>query len=258
MLPSGRLAMTRAKVFAVVTAVAGTALVGASCPITATVMAVATIAINGNTKKGCTTHIICLPHHRAGFAHTLLKPVTPFSTYVGAIGGALPAMVGWAARAGSLDFGALALTASLYFWQMPHFHSVTYMVRSTFEEAGYKLLAVVRPDRVGLDALWHTAAMIPLGVIFAHTGVTGSSFALTSLLPTGYLTWRAFQFYQYQDTRSVLALRWSTYSVFVFYMTLLGLHHFLPLDHVWPPDEFIPELKTILFGDKPDFKFKNQ
>src|SRR5205823_1010742 len=62
------------------------------------------------------------------FAYTPLKRVSTFNTALGAVPGALPPMIGWAAARGTLNAGAWMLFAILFFWQLPHFfRSVGYL-----------------------------------------------------------------------------------------------------------------------------------
>jgi len=79
-------------------------------------------------------------------AYTPLKTRTPLATAVGAIPGALPPLIGWAAAHGSLSVGAWVLFAILFFWQFPHFMAIAWMYREDYARAGIKMLPVVQPD----------------------------------------------------------------------------------------------------------------
>jgi protoheme IX farnesyltransferase len=61
--------------------------------------------------------------------YTPLKPRTPLNTLVGAVVGALPPMIGWAAARGQLDLGAWLLALILFLWQIPHFLSLAWLYR---------------------------------------------------------------------------------------------------------------------------------
>ncbi len=74
------------------------------------------------------------------FAYTPLKRVTTLNTLVGAIPGALPPVIGWAAARGSLDAGAWVLFAIMFFWQMPHFLAIAWMYREDYARAGFVML----------------------------------------------------------------------------------------------------------------------
>lgn len=74
------------------------------------------------------------------FIYTPLKRKHSVNTLVGAIPGAIPPMIGWAAVSGNSDWYALPswyLFAVLFFWQLPHFVAINWMCRVEYEEAGY-------------------------------------------------------------------------------------------------------------------------
>jgi len=73
--------------------------------------------------------------------YTPLKRVTPLCTFVGAISGAAPPLIGWAAASGSLRGpGAWILYTILFLWQFPHFMAIAWMYREDYDRAGYKIL----------------------------------------------------------------------------------------------------------------------
>jgi protoheme IX farnesyltransferase len=78
--------------------------------------------------------------------YTPLKTRTPLATAVGAVPGALPPLIGWAAAHGSISPGAWVLFAILFFWQFPHFMAIAWMYREDYARAGIKMLPVVEPD----------------------------------------------------------------------------------------------------------------
>ena len=75
------------------------------------------------------------------FAYTPLKRVSTVNTLVGAIPGALPPMIGWAAATGGLGPGAWSLFAILFFWQMPHFFAIAWMYREDYARAGFEMVS---------------------------------------------------------------------------------------------------------------------
>jgi heme o synthase len=75
------------------------------------------------------------------FAYTPLKRVSTFNTLVGAIPGALPPVVGWAAATGHVEIGAWSLFAILFLWQMPHFFAIAWMYREDYARAGFEMIS---------------------------------------------------------------------------------------------------------------------
>ena len=81
------------------------------------------------------------------FAYTPLKRVSTFNTALGAVPGALPPMIGWAAARGTLNAGAWTLFAILFFWQLPHFFAIAWMYRDDYARAGFQMIS--SDDRSG-------------------------------------------------------------------------------------------------------------
>ena len=78
--------------------------------------------------------------------YTPLKTRTTLNTLVGAIPGALPPMIGWAAATGGVELGAFVLFAILFVWQLPHFWSIAWLYRDDYRQGGMRMLSVVDPD----------------------------------------------------------------------------------------------------------------
>ncbi len=122
-------------------------------------------------------------------AYTPLKVVTPLNTLVGAVCGAIPPMMGWAAAAGRLDPGAFALAAVLFVWQIPHSLSLGYLHREDYARGGFRMLPVV--DNGG----WLTfhvinlycLALVPVSLGSVLLGLAGWSFALGAVVLGGAL-----------------------------------------------------------------------
>jgi len=72
--------------------------------------------------------------------YTPLKRMTPLCTVVGALPGAMPPLIGWAAASGKLSFEAWVLYAMLFLWQFPHFMAIAWMYREDYSRAGYLVL----------------------------------------------------------------------------------------------------------------------
>jgi protoheme IX farnesyltransferase len=100
-------------------------------------------------------------------AYTPLKRITPLCTLVGAIPGAAPPLIGWAAATGTLDRRAFALYALLYLWQFPHFMAIAWMYRDDYERAGYRVLPGYKERRLfaALQALIPAALLIPVSLV---------------------------------------------------------------------------------------------
>ncbi|HKQ86849.1 MAG TPA: heme o synthase [Candidatus Acidoferrales bacterium] len=116
-------------------------------------------------------------------AYTPLKTRTPLATAVGAIPGALPPLIGWAAARGSLSLGGWVLFAILFFWQFPHFMAIAWMYREDYARAGIKMLPVVDPKGNSTFRQIVTTSTILVWVSALPTviGMTGISYFFAAL-----------------------------------------------------------------------------
>ena len=101
-------------------------------------------------------------HFSYVFIYTPLKERTPLSTLIGAVPGAVPPLLGWAAARGRLDSGALALFLIVFLWQVPHFLAIAWIYRDQYARAGIRVLPVLDPHGVqtGKQMIRYTLALI--------------------------------------------------------------------------------------------------
>ena len=129
--------------------------------------------------------------------YTPLKVISISNTWVGAVVGAIPPLMGWAAAAGQLDLGSLVLASTLYFWQMPHFMALAWLCREDYARGGYQMLS--RLDltgrRTAACALRNCLYLLPVGMLAAAVGVTTNAFAYESAFVSGGMTLAAAAFY---------------------------------------------------------------
>ncbi|RYY53229.1 MAG: protoheme IX farnesyltransferase [Chitinophagaceae bacterium] len=74
------------------------------------------------------------------FIYTPLKKVNSIAVLVGAIPGALPCLIGWAAGDDQLSLGGWVLFAFQFLWQFPHFWAIAWVAHADYSNAGFKLL----------------------------------------------------------------------------------------------------------------------
>lgn len=123
------------------------------------------------------------------FVYTPLKRLSWICTLVGAIPGATPPMIGWAAATGQLDRTAAVLFAILFFWQMPHFLAIARLFREDYRNAGMVMTGVQEEDpQAYRHMIFYCVALIPVAASLAWTGATGTVYLAGSVvLGLGFL-----------------------------------------------------------------------
>jgi protoheme IX farnesyltransferase len=116
-------------------------------------------------------------------AYTPLKQKTWLSTTVGAIPGAMPPLIGYAAAANGLTPDAWVLYAILFLWQFPHFYAIAWMYREDYSRAGIQMLPVVEPDGASTSRqiLIYAALLIPISLLPSWLGMAGSLYFVGAL-----------------------------------------------------------------------------
>lgn len=102
-------------------------------------------------------------------AYTPLKRKHAVCTTIGALPGAMPPLIGFAAASSRLGMDAWVLFSILFLWQFPHFHAIAWMYREDYERAGVKMLAVARPFGVGLTVEILSALLLLVPITLAPT-----------------------------------------------------------------------------------------
>jgi protoheme IX farnesyltransferase len=156
-LPSGRVSPRAATVFGVLLTAAGLATLLPACGPLAAAVAFVTWA----------SYL---------FAYTPLKRRTPLATLVGAVPGALPPVIGWAAARGSLDAGAFILFAILFLWQVPHFLAIAWLYREDYARARFPMLPVLDRDGAftGRQVVVHSLALLLVSLAPVAAGLAGT------------------------------------------------------------------------------------
>jgi len=159
--------------------------------------------------------------------YTWMKRKSIYNTWVGAVVGALPPLMGWTACGGKLlpspagpaesflppfmvsdisfpldiavdnPLAPFALFMLLFSWQFPHFNSLSYLVRDSYAQAGYHMLSVFSPAKNALVSLRHAIMLVPIcSLLFPLSGLTTWMFAFSAFIPNlicvraAWLFWR--------------------------------------------------------------------
>ncbi|MDQ6677495.1 MAG: heme o synthase [Acidobacteriota bacterium] len=122
------------------------------------------------------------------FIYTPLKQRSSLATVIGALPGAMPPMIGYAAGRGSLTPEAWALFAILFIWQFPHFLAIAWMYREDYSRAGILMLPVVEPDgrSTSRQIVIYASTLIPVSLFPSLLGMTGRLYLVGALLLGGW------------------------------------------------------------------------
>ncbi len=163
-VPDGRLQPLESLVFATALAVAGLTLLLAVVNLISAMVALVTLL----------TYAL---------VYTPLKRRSSFATVIGAIPGALPPVIGWAAARGALSQGAWVLFAIVFLWQLPHFLAIAWIYRDDYARAGFLMLPVIEPDgrSTARQAVFYCAALLPVSLAPTLLGLTNTLYFAAAL-----------------------------------------------------------------------------
>lgn len=128
--------------------------------------------------------------------YTPLKRKSSFGTVIGAIPGALPPIIGWAAVEGALPAEPWVLFGIMFLWQLPHFLAIAWMYRDDYARAGFPMLPVIEPDgrSTGRQSVVYAAALVPLSLAPTLMRMTGEIYFAGALLLGLAFLWLTVRF----------------------------------------------------------------
>jgi protoheme IX farnesyltransferase len=158
-LPSGRLTLRAAALFATTSACAG----------------VAWLAWQVNTVTAALAALTVVSYI---FLYTPLKRRTSLNTLVGAVPGALPILGGWTAAGAPIDAVAMSLFWILFLWQLPHFLALAWLYREDYRRGGFAMLSVNDESgyATGRMALLYATTLLPVSLLPTLLGLTGRAY----------------------------------------------------------------------------------
>lgn len=160
-LPAGRISPAGAFLFATLLSAAGIAELAIRVNGLTALLAAATLV-----------SYVCL--------YTPMKTLSPLSTVVGAVPGALPPLGGFTAARGAIAPEGLVLFALLFLWQLPHFFAIGWRHRADYGAAGVRILPTTDPTgrRTSRHALLWCLALVPVSLLPSALGMAGSVYAV--------------------------------------------------------------------------------
>ncbi len=133
--------------------------------------------------------------------YTPMKQVTPLSTEIGALPGAIPPLMGWVAAEGTVSILGWVLFGILLTWQMPHFMAISWMHRKDYERGGFRILVLANNGayKISYSAILYTILLIGITLIPVVLSITGPIYSAGATLLSAFIGWRAWQFFQAVD-----------------------------------------------------------
>lgn len=148
-----------------------------------------------------------------GFAYTPMKKIHPIATFIGAIPGALPPLIGWVAATGSFGLGGWALFLIQFFWQFPHFWAIAWVGYEDYLKAGIRMLPSKegKTSFTGLQCIFYSLTLIPLAMLPHQIQLSGSTGMWVAIGCGVLYTSTSFIFYLKNDRISAKRLMYSSF-----------------------------------------------
>ena len=122
-------------------------------------------------------------------AYTPLKTRSYLATLVGAVPGAFPALIGWSAAVGTMEFGGVVLFCVAFLWQLPHVLALAWLLREDYARVGFFLSPPTDPEgvRIGKHMVYHSVSLLLISALPTFLGLTGRIY-LTGAILLGLIT----------------------------------------------------------------------
>jgi protoheme IX farnesyltransferase len=123
--------------------------------------------------------------------YTPMKYRSPHAVVVGALPGAIPPLLGWAAVTGGMDLGGFALFAVMFVWQLPHFLAIALYLKEDYARAGIRVLPLTHGEAATKACIVaYSALLLPVTLSLPHFRVAGPRyFVVAAVLGAGFLAW---------------------------------------------------------------------
>lgn len=159
------------------------------------------------------------------YMYTPLKKVSAVSVIVGAVPGALPCLIGYAAGNDDLALGGWVLFALQFFWQFPHFWAIAWVAHKDYSNAGFKLMPSVEgPTKYSaIQSVIYSLVMIPVGMLPYWIGMSGIVSFWILLVANLLMLWQCVRLYREMERKAARRVMFSSYFYLpVVLLALLG------------------------------------
>ena len=197
---SGRMSVTEGWIFSIITGLLG-------------------VFILGNYFNWLAAGLAAFSLFLYAFIYTPLKKVNSIAVLVGAVPGALPCLIGWAAGDNNLLIGGWVLFAFQFFWQFPHFWAIAWVAHKDYSIAGFKLLPADKgPTKfTALQTILYSLILIPVTLAPFFVGMCSydDTQGIISLVLIGianlFMTGRCVALYKKMDVGSARKVMFGSY-----------------------------------------------
>lgn len=163
------------------------------------------------------------------YMYTPLKKVSAISVLVGAVPGALPCLIGWAAGNDDISAGGWVLFALQFFWQFPHFWAIAWVAHKDYSNAGFKLMPSVEgPTKYSaIQSVIYSLILIPVGVLPFWVGMSGWVSFFVVLVANLLMVWFCVKLFRDMERKAARRVMFASY----FYLPIVLLA--LLADKIW-------------------------
>lgn len=181
-IPAGRIAPIHALIYGMLLSIIGCAALYFGANSLAALLTVATVA----------SYVLL---------YTPLKRLTTWNTIIGAVPGALPPLIGWAAAEGTISTLGWILFAILFLWQMPHFFAIAWTHRKDYAQGGFVMLsnADASGQKVAVQSFLFCLALVVSTLLPVILGYASWLFGIFAIAMGIYMLRPAIQFLTASD-----------------------------------------------------------
>lgn len=147
------------------------------------------------------------------YMYTPLKKVSAVSVLLGAVPGALPCLIGWAAGQDELSAGGWVLFAIQFFWQFPHFWAIAWISHKDYTNAGFKLMPSVEgPTKYSaIQSIIYSLVLIPVGMLPYLVGMSGMISFYIVLVANLMMLWLSIRLYREMEKKAARRVMFGSY-----------------------------------------------
>ncbi|MBO9573225.1 MAG: heme o synthase [Chitinophagaceae bacterium] len=193
-IPAGRMSVQEGWTFAIIAGLAG-------------------VIILGYFFNLLSAAIAALSWFIYAFMYTPLKRISAISVLVGAVPGALPCLIGWAAGQDELTAGGWILFAIQFFWQFPHFWAIAWIAHNDYSNAGFKLMPSVQgPGKYSaIQSIIYSLVLVPVGTLPYFAGISGMVSFWILLVMNLWMVWLSVQLYRKMTKKAARSVMFGSY-----------------------------------------------